>query len=240
MLLAHVDERQDSYRFICRRYCCGAQRTLHGNTLRQPKLVDRQIAQHGEKREAKRQGEPTWRAANEDCANGGGASGWRARQVFVGLLRRVSPRSHRRYQPIAAARNIRDISRVLCVIAQQPSQGSHGLIHRSRRDHQPRPDLIKQLLNAHHLTCVFRQAHEELHLPALELDGVPVSRHRVQGWIDPPGADAKNRGVFWDRWRHGLMTRRATIPASTVPTSLSRRFLGLDAIPLYINYLYMV
>ena len=71
---------------------------------------------------------------------------------------RVNPRGHRRNQAIAAARDIRYVRRLVRVIAEDTPEGRHSVIDRVRRDHDARPDPIKQFFYTEDLPRLFGEA----------------------------------------------------------------------------------
>jgi hypothetical protein len=115
----------------------------------------------------------------------------------------VFDRDHRRDQPIAAARDVRDIDRILLVIAECAAQPGDGLVDRIMRDDNVLPDRIEELFDADDPASVLREANKDPHRARLKLRSYAASRNLIERRFYAPGTNSKGCTIRRD---HRLVT----------------------------------
>lgn len=145
-------------------FCCGEamwrRRVIVARTLA-AKLKSEQESNRNYQRQAKRR------------PGGPREAGSAARNGRIWAL--IGPGADRRHHPVPESRHGLDVSGLLGVVSQQTAERCHRLVDRVRRHDNLRPNLVEQLVDAHHLAGVLGQADQQPHRPHLYPGGLSIS-----------------------------------------------------------------
>jgi hypothetical protein len=117
--------------------------------------------------------------------------------------------SHWCNEPIAAALHVRDIGRILRIIAESAAQHGYGLVEGVVRNDNVLPDRIEELFDADDLAGVLGEANKDPHRSRLELGSYAASRNFIERGFYAPVANSKGRAIRPDhRLAHVTTTFR--------------------------------